>query len=84
MGRARPISRSAPDDLPQVEDSDSEAAYLASMRKPLTCWIGFHAWHPIIEEDHLRLIQCLRCGKKEQPNGNVALRFGYDNYMGNH
>ena len=54
------------------------------MKKPLTCWIGFHAWHPIVEEDQLRLIQCLRCGKKEQPNGNVALRLGFDNYMGNH
>jgi len=54
------------------------------MSKPLTCRIGFHAWHPIIEEDQLRLIQCLRCGTKEQPNGNVALRLGFDNYMGNH
>ena len=54
------------------------------MSKPLTCRIGSDAWHPIIEEDQLRLIQCLRCGTKEQPNGNVALRLGFDNYMGNH
>jgi hypothetical protein len=51
------------------------------MSRPVACVLGFHAWLLNAEDKDLVVIQCLRCGKRESPAPNVALRFGFDNYM---
>ena len=51
------------------------------MSKPLTCWLGLHAWHPIESEPDFPLIACLRCGKQEVPNHNIAARMGWNQHM---
>jgi hypothetical protein len=48
--------------------------------KPLTCYTGFHAWHAVTLEDQVRAIVCLRCGKQEIPDANVAIRLGWDQH----
>jgi hypothetical protein len=50
------------------------------MTKPLACWIGLHAWHQIPSEPEFPLIACLRCGKQERPDTNVANRLGWNQH----
>jgi len=49
--------------------------------KPLTCTIGFHAWHPVVLEDQMHAIVCMRCGKQEIPDTNVAARLAWNQHM---
>jgi hypothetical protein len=48
--------------------------------KPPTCYLGFHAWHAVTLQDQVRAIVCLRCGKQEIPDPNVAVRLGWDQH----
>jgi hypothetical protein len=51
------------------------------MSKPVACWIGLHAWHPIESEPGFPLIACLRCGKQETPSRNIAARLGWNQHV---
>lgn len=51
------------------------------MSKPIACWLGLHAWHPIVSEPDFPLIACLRCGKQETPSGNIAARLGWNQHV---
>lgn len=51
------------------------------MAKPFACWIGLHAWHPIASEPNFALIACLRCGKQEALDRNVAARLGWNQHV---
>jgi hypothetical protein len=53
----------------------------AARSKPVACWIGLHAWHPIESEPGFPLIACLRCGKQEIPSRNIAARLGWNQHM---
>ena len=49
--------------------------------KPVACWIGLHAWHPMESEPGFPLIACLRCGKRETPSGSVASGLGWNQHV---
>ena len=49
--------------------------------KALTCVIGFHAWHAVTLEGQIKAIVCMRCGKQEIPDPNVAVRLGSDDRL---
>jgi hypothetical protein len=50
------------------------------MSTPWQCRIGLHTWHAITDEHDVRLIACLRCGRREAISDNVAIRLGWDQH----
>ena len=46
--------------------------------KPLPARSGSTPGTPVTLEDQVRAIVCLRCGKQEIPDANVAIRLGLE------